>query len=142
MLRVFPAIHRTLYRWTSGRIGGSGPMGGQLLLLTTIGRKTGQRRTMPLMYVQHDDEMMVVGSNSGFDTHPAWYWNLKADPTATIQIGGETRAVTARFSEGEERAQLWTDLVDRYPGYGDYQTKTEREIPLILLAPGDERAES
>lgn len=141
MLRVFPTVHRTLYRWSNGRLGGSAPMGGELLLLTTTGRKTSQPRTMPLLYVKHGDELMVVGSNSGLDTHPGWYWNLQADPTATIQIGADTRTVVARVAAGDERDRLWIDLVDRYPGYGKYAEKTDREIPLVLLAPVPEGAE-
>lgn len=135
MLRVFPAIHRTLYRWSNGRLGGAAPMGGELLLLTTIGRKTGQPRTMPLLYVEHGGELMVVGSNSGLDTHPGWYWNLQANPSATVQIGADTRTVIARVADDDERARLWSDLVDRYSGYAKYQEKTDREIPLVLLAP-------
>ena len=135
LFRFVQKIHSSLYRWTNGRLGGSAPMGGKLLLLTTTGRKTGKSRTVPLMYMEQGRELMVVASNAGFDSHPDWYWNLTAHPGATIQIGAESSAVTTRVAEGEEHDRLWTDLISRYPNYGTYQTKTDRHIPLVLVAP-------
>jgi len=135
LFRAVQRIHSGLYRWSNGRFGGSAPMGAKLLLLTTKGRKTGRSRTVPLMYLEKGRELMVVASNAGFDSHPDWYWNLTVSPKATIQIGAVSSTAAIRIAEGEERERLWADLVSRYPNYGTYQTKTDRHIPLVLLAP-------
>ena len=80
-------------------------------------------------------DVLIVASNGGMDRHPAWYVNLRARPEATVQIGGTVRRMRARFADGDERGTLWKELVRRFPQYGRYQSKTEREIPLVLLAP-------
>jgi len=105
-----------------------------VLLLTTTGRKTGKRRTTPLLYVEEGDRYVVVASVGGAPSHPAWYLNLRSNPAATIQVGGRKVAVTAETAGLEERARLWPRLTQMWPRYDDYQAKTRREIPVVILA--------
>ena len=104
-----------------------------VLLLTTIGRKSGRPRTTPLNYFPDGERVVLVASNGGADNHPAWYLNLLADPAATIQRKSETSAVIARIASAEEKAELWPRIVQWYRGYATYQQKTDHDIPLIVL---------
>ncbi len=106
-----------------------------MLLLTTTGRKTGRRRTTPLLYVEEGDRYVVVASAGGAPSHPAWYLNLRSNPAATIQVGGRQLAVRAETAGLEERARLWPRLMQMWPKYDGYQAKTRREIPIVILAP-------
>jgi F420H(2)-dependent quinone reductase len=128
------AIHRSLYRASGGRIGGTA-WGLPVVLLTTTGRRSGRARTTPLCALPDGDALVVVGSFGGLDTPPFWWLNLQARPEATVQLGRERRAVAARDAEGAERERLWTELIARAPGYLRYQGLTEREIPLVVLEP-------
>lgn len=103
------------------------------LLLTTIGRKSGKRTTMPLFYGETDSGYVVIGSKGGSDTHPAWHLNLLSDPSAEVQVGEHHYAVRARVASGEERSRLWEQMVAVYPPYTNYQRATSREIPVIVL---------
>ncbi|MCL6508654.1 MAG: nitroreductase family deazaflavin-dependent oxidoreductase [Bryobacteraceae bacterium] len=134
LLQLFAGMHRWLYRSTGGVIGGRF-RGGPVLLLTTIGRKTGQARTWPLIYFPDGKAFVIVGSNGGRDVHPAWYLNLRSNPTATIEVGRKRFRVKARQAEGAERDRLWQLVIRTLPFYADYQTGTQREIPLMILAP-------
>ena len=107
--------------------------GRPLLLLTTTGAKSGQRRTTPMMYVRNGDHLMVIASNVGAPTHPAWYHNLMAHPDVTVEVGNETFEATAIVTTGEERHQLWTRIVESYPFFSEHQAKTTRQIPVIIL---------
>ena len=124
--------HVRVYRWTNGKIGGS-MRGASILLLTTTGRRSGQPRTTPLLFLRKGDAYVVVASNGGLDTHPSWYVNLRANPEAEIRIGSERVRVRARVAPAEERAELWTRIVERNAGYETYQRKTSREIPVVVL---------
>lgn len=103
------------------------------LLLTTTGRKSGKRTTMPLFYGETEGGYVVIGSKGGSDTHPAWHLNLLADPKAEIQVGEHHYSVVARIASGEERARLWEQMVSVYPPYTKYQQATNREIPVVVL---------
>jgi deazaflavin-dependent oxidoreductase (nitroreductase family) len=127
--RGFTSAHAGLYRrfGIARRIGDA-----PILLLTTTGRKSGQPRTVPVMYVP-GEEPVLVASNGGTPSHPAWYLNLLSDPHASIEIEGERTEVVARTVTGNERERLWREAVAIYPSYADYQRRTERELPVVTL---------
>jgi deazaflavin-dependent oxidoreductase (nitroreductase family) len=107
-----------------------------VIIVTTRGNKSGKLRKTPLMRVEHGGEYALVASQGGAPTHPVWYHNLKADPAAvTIQDGGEPVEVRVREAEGEERAEWWKRAVAAYPPYAEYQTRTERRIPVFVATP-------
>lgn len=103
------------------------------LLLTTVGRKSGEKRTSPLFYGTAGDAYVVIGSKGGAATQPAWYLNLLANPTVEVQVAREQFTARARVATGKEREQLWEQMVRVYPPYRDYQQKTKREIPVVVL---------
>jgi deazaflavin-dependent oxidoreductase (nitroreductase family) len=105
-----------------------------LLLLTTTGAKSGQRRTTPMMYVPDGDRLLVIASNAGAPAHPDWYYNLVAHPEVTVEVGTETYDATAVVTQGAERDQLWTSIVDKYPFFTEHQAKITRQIPVIVLS--------
>ena len=126
--------HTSVFRASRGRVGGR--LGGsEVLLLNTVGRRSGQRRTTPLLYLRDGDDYVVVASKGGAPKHPAWYHNLKANPETTVEV--EDREVRARAEEATpaEKARLWPKLVEMFPTYENYQKKTDREIPVVLLKP-------
>jgi deazaflavin-dependent oxidoreductase (nitroreductase family) len=104
-----------------------------LLLLTTIGAKSGQARTSPLMYIPDGDQLLVLASNYGAPTHPDWYHNLLAHPTVTVEVGAETYRATAVTLVGSEREETWANVVARYPSFAALQTTTPRQIPIVAL---------
>ena len=128
------AGHVGLYRRTGGKLGGR-IRGGEILLLTTKGRQSGRAYTNPLMFVRDGESFVVIASNGGQPSNPAWYWNATSNPSVGIQIGPRRMRSEARTATAEERARLWPAIVARYPGYGKYQTKITREIPLVYLDP-------
>jgi deazaflavin-dependent oxidoreductase (nitroreductase family) len=120
------------FRVHRGKSGG--PMEGRpLLLLTTTGAKSGQLRTMPVMYIPDGDRLLVIASNAGAATHPDWYRNLVAHPEVTVEVGNETFKAIAIVTEGSERQRLWTRVVELYPFFADHEAKTTRQIPVIVL---------
>jgi deazaflavin-dependent oxidoreductase (nitroreductase family) len=134
VLKFLSQLHVLLYRASAGRIGGR-LKAAPVLLLTTKGRKTGKRRTTPLLYGEDGGRYVVVASVGGAPRHPAWYLNLSGNPEAAIQVGGRKLTVHADTASPEERARLWTLMTRLYPGYDDYQAKTSREIPVVVLTP-------
>ncbi|MFD6389669.1 nitroreductase family deazaflavin-dependent oxidoreductase [Nocardia sp. NPDC060259] len=135
-LKIMNAGHRVLLALSGGRVGNR-IFGMPSLELTTIGRKSGEpRKVMLTAPVIDGDTIVVVASRGGDPTHPAWYLNLRDNPNVEVSLQtGPTRPMTAHVATPEERAKLWPRVVKGYKGYGDYQTKTTREIPLVLLAP-------
>jgi deazaflavin-dependent oxidoreductase (nitroreductase family) len=131
--RIAGSIHNRVYRLSGGKIGGR--IGkARVLLLTTTGRKTGRRRTNPLLYTHAGERAyMVIASKGGSDQHPLWYRNLQANPLGEVTIGRKTQQVRARDAEGDERELLWRALADLYPGYDKYAQKTSRRIPVVVL---------
>ena len=113
---------------------GDGPFAGRpLLLLTTTGAKSGQRRTTPMMYVPDGDRLLVIASNAGAPAHPDWYRNLLAHPSVTVEVGADSFDASAVVLEGTERQQLWDRIVEQYPFFIEHQAKITRRIPLIAL---------
>lgn len=128
-------LHQFLYERTDGRIGAS--LGGRpMLLLRTVGRKTGEPRTSALLYVPDGDDRVVIASKGGAPNHPGWYHNLVAQPDVEIQVGRERIPVRARVAEGDERTRLWAKADEVNKGqYAAYQSRTERTIPVVVLSP-------
>jgi deazaflavin-dependent oxidoreductase (nitroreductase family) len=133
LLSIFGGLHTALYRASGGRLGGSMKKA-PVLLLTTKGRKTGKVRTTPLLYSRDGDNLVVIASVGGAPHHPAWFFNLQGHK-AQVQIGKERLKVKAREAEGEERERLWRQMVGIWPAYADYQQKTTRRIPVVVLEP-------
>jgi deazaflavin-dependent oxidoreductase (nitroreductase family) len=133
-LRWIGRLNVPLYRLSGGRIGnrvGRAPV----LLLTTTGRKSGQARTAPVVYLRDGERLVVIGSNAGNERTPAWSLNLQANPDAKIEIGRQRQPVRARVAEGEERAELWRKHVEQYAGFDDYEARTDRNIAVFVLEP-------
>ena len=133
-LRWTGRLNVPLYRVSGGRIGGR--IGrAPVLLLTSTGRRTGQRRTAPVVYLADGERFVVIGSNAGNDRVPAWALNLKANPDAEVEIGRRRIPVRARVAEGEERAELWRRANAQYAGFDDYDARTRRDISVFVLEP-------
>lgn len=128
----FWQVHHRLYKWSGGRIGGT-LLGLPVLLLTTTGRRTGQPRTSPLMYLPRGEDFVVIASYLGEPRHPFWWTNLVATPEASVQIGSRHYRVRAREAEGEEREVLWKAVTAKTPDYDEYQKRTTRRIPVVVL---------
>ena len=135
------AEHIELYRsdpekahmWDSTPVGGPGLL--PTLLLTTTGRKSGEPRALPLIYGEDGDAFVVIASKGGMPTHPVWFLNLEANPECELQVGAKALSARARVAEGTERERLWKQLAEIYPPYDDYQAKTDRQIPVVVLEP-------
>jgi len=132
---VMSRANTWVFRATGGRLGSRFLGGAPVCLVTMKGRKTGQLRTVPLIYLEDGGEYVIVASKGGMDQHPVWYLNLVANPDAEVEIGSERIAVHARTASREEKERLWPRLVEIYPDYADYQRRTEREIPVVILHP-------
>lgn len=128
----FNARNIAEFRSSGGKLGGPFE-GAPVLLLTTTGARSGQPRTSPMMYLPEGDRIIVFASNEGKDTHPSWYHNLRANPSATVEVGTETFAVTASQITGQEHDRLYGIQADRYPGFATYRERTDRVIPVIEL---------
>lgn len=128
------AIFTFLYRLTNGRLGGQ-VQGLQVLLLTTVGRKTGKKRTTPLGYFIDNGSYIVIASNAGFDTNPAWFYNLRTNPRVMIELGDQKMEAEAEIAGPKRRDPLWGRLISLAPGYANYSKKTNREIPMVVLHP-------
>jgi deazaflavin-dependent oxidoreductase (nitroreductase family) len=120
------------FRENEGRVGGPFE-GAPVLLLTSTGARSGERRTTPVMYLPDDDRMVIFASKGGAPTNPAWYHNLIANPTAVVEVGPETVEVNARVTSGDERERLFNRQAGLYPQFADYAQKTSREIPVVAL---------
>jgi deazaflavin-dependent oxidoreductase (nitroreductase family) len=124
------------FRLSHGRVARQVPGGAPICLVTTTGRRTGRPRTVPLLYLPHgDDQIVLVASRGGMSTHPAWYLNLRADPRATVETGASRRQMVARRATATERAELWPALTAVYPRFEVYQRRTARLIPVMILGP-------
>ncbi|WP_106402782.1 nitroreductase/quinone reductase family protein [Actinocorallia populi] len=129
------------FRANGGRVGGPFE-GGDLLLLTTTGARSGREHTVPLGYVRDGADLLVVGSAGGSDRHPAWYRNLLAHPMVRVEIGAETYGAIAVPAEGARREALFTKAVEAAPGYADYQKQTSRTIPVVMLQRSEPEADA
>ena len=120
------------FRANGGKVGGQFE-GAPLLLLTTTGAKSGQRRTTPVMYLPDGNRLIIFASKAGAPTNPDWYHNLVAHPQATVEVGTETFDITAVVATGEERDRLFARQAELYPGFANYQARITRQIPVITL---------
>jgi deazaflavin-dependent oxidoreductase (nitroreductase family) len=130
---LFGDEHVKRYRETGGEVGHVWREGSTILLLTTTGRKSGEARTTPLIYAQDGDRYVIVASKGGAPEHPGWYENLAKDPNVGLQVKDEVFPARARTAEGEERERLWRKANEVWRHYDEYQTKTDREIPVVVL---------
>ena len=134
ILRRLMGAHTVIYRISGGMVGHRFPWAPPMLLLDHVGARSGIERTTPLVYVEDGDDLVLVASKGGYPRNPAWFHNLRANPETTVQVGSERRAVRAHVASQSERARLWPKAVGVYAGYAGYQERTEREIPLVVLA--------
>jgi deazaflavin-dependent oxidoreductase (nitroreductase family) len=123
-----------IYRRSNGKLGGTFQKA-PVALLTTTGRKTGEPRVSPVLYLRENDRVILGASRAGSDKHPLWYLNLKADPTVSVQIKDEVLRLRARDATTEERNEYWPKLVAMYPNFEDYQSWTDRVIPIVICDP-------
>ena len=127
-----------LYNVSGGRVGGKiGKL--PVLLLTTTGRKTGKQRTLPLGYIMDDSDYVITASAGGADKHPGWFFNIRSNPHATIQVKDKHIKVTAEIAEPEKKSELWARLVEVAPNFSGYKKRTSREIPMVILHPVEDR---
>jgi deazaflavin-dependent oxidoreductase (nitroreductase family) len=131
-MTLFGQEHVDRYRATGGEEGHDW-QGTTTLLLTTTGRHSGEERTTPLIYQRDGDRFVVVASKGGADDHPGWYYNLAEDPDVEAQVMDERFPAQAGTAQGEERERLWKVMTATWPQYDEYQAKTEREIPVVVL---------
>ena len=133
VVRNVTALHAAVFRATSGRVGGR-MFGMPVVMLTTIGRKSGKRRTTMLTSpVVEDGRVVLVASYGGDDRHPTWFLNLRDNPEVEVVMGGKTSPMRARIASADEKAELWPRVVAAYRGYGGYQKRTDRDIPVVIL---------
>ena len=129
---LFGEVHTQKYKETGGQEGHDW-QGTQTLLLTTKGRKSGEPRELPLIYGKSGDDYLIVASKGGADAPPAWYLNIEADPDVEVQVWDDRFKAHARTATPEEKRELWPTMTAEWPSYDDYQKKTDREIPIVIL---------
>ena len=135
VIRLMTVANVWAYRLTGGRLGGTFLRGAPICLVTTTGKRSGQPRTVALLYLPDGDDVVLVASKGGMSKSPAWYHNMVARPEVLVQIGGATRRMRARRASDAEKAALWPRLVAMYRDYDDYQARTTRNIPVMILSP-------
>ena len=135
MFKVVTGLHRQIFLTSKGRVAGKA-MGMPVIMLTTKGRKSGKvRHNMLTSPLELGDSFVLVASFGGDDRHPAWFLNLRANPEVEVAMRGKTRRARARVADGDERADLWSRLTAAHTNYAGYQTKTAREIPVVVIDP-------
>lgn len=141
IIRTMSKANVAVYRWTGGllgstwRVGAAFPRGVPVLLLTTIGRKSGQPRTAPLLFIEDGNDVVVVASQGGLPKDPLWYRNVQANPNVEVQIKRRKTKMVARDANEEERAKLWPKLVAHYSDFASYEAWTDRVIPIVICSP-------
>lgn len=134
IFKLVISIFVSLYRLTNGRVGGS-ISGLNVLLLTTTGRKSGKQRTTPLGYFENDGNYVIIASNAGGEKNPSWFYNLKSNPRVTLRVKDKELTAIAEPASSEKRNQLWSQLVSLAPRYANYEQRTSRVIPMVILKP-------
>jgi deazaflavin-dependent oxidoreductase (nitroreductase family) len=141
IIKVMSTAHTWIYRKSGGRIGRKWRVGSAMrhgvpiCLVTTTGRRTGERRTVPLLHMPDGDNVVLVASQGGLPTNPQWYRNIEADPHVDVEVRQTMRAMLARTATADERARLWPRLVEVYADFDSYQSWTDREIPVVVCEP-------
>ena len=130
--RTFSDLHATLYRATGGAAQNPNY---PTMLLTVTGRKSGKQRTVPLIYLEDGDRLVIAAASAGSDSNPTWWLNLQANPEAVARLRDREIAVRAELAPAEQRGELWQRLVAMYPYFTEYQQRTGREIPVVILTP-------
>jgi F420H(2)-dependent quinone reductase len=138
-VQVMAGLNIVAFRLSDGRVGGTVPSGAPICLLTTRGRSTGRLRTVPLLFLWHGEDMVAVASNGGMSVTPQWYLNLLAEAGVEVAVGDWRQRRTARTASDAERAELWPRFVEVYRHFENYQVRTSRPIPLVVLEPAGER---
>lgn len=131
-VRRLSKLHQLIFRATGGRVG-KRLVDNDMLLLTTIGRETGEEHTVPLLYLRDGERLVVIASYGGRPRHPDWYLNLRSDPTVKVRTSDEEWVGLATSASPEERDEWWDRAVEAYEGYASYQSKTARKIPIVFL---------
>ena len=132
-IELYKTNPEAAHMWDSSALGGPGIL--PTLLLTTRGRKSGEPRSLPLIYGNHGDSYTIIASKGGDEAHPFWFLNLEAEPTCQLMVGAKPVSAIARIAEGAEREGIWEKMVEIYPPYVDYQKATDRVIPVVVLDP-------
>lgn len=135
VIRIMSRLNTWAYRLTGGRLFGKWLHGEPILLLTVVGRKSGRKLTVPLIHLPDGERAVIVASKGGMDKHPLWYLNLVANPDVEVQVGSESRRMRAHTADDAERAHYWPKLVALNRDFDDYQARTDRTIPVIVLSP-------
>lgn len=135
IIKWMSRIQTWLYKRTAGRLGGKFLQGAPVALLTTTGRKTGQPRVSPLLYLREGNRVVLIASKGGASNNPMWYLNLKANPEVSVQIRDEVLHLNARDATDEERAHYWPKMARMYTSFDDYQSWTDRVIPVVICDP-------
>jgi deazaflavin-dependent oxidoreductase (nitroreductase family) len=135
IIKAMSKLNTWAYRASGGRVGGKFLRGAPVMLLTTVGRKSGQRRTAPLLYLKDGEDVICVASKGGMPNHPLWYRNLEANPNVEVQIGNELTPMRATVANDAQKATYWPKLTAMYRDFNDYQARTERNIPVVILSP-------
>lgn len=133
IIKAMSRLNTWAYRATGGKLGGRFLRGAPVLLLTTTGRKSGAPRVAPLIYLRDGERLVLVASKGGMDHHPLWYRNLVANPEVEVQLGRAVIPMRARTADDAERSALWPRLLAVYRDYADYQARTQRTIPVVIL---------
>jgi deazaflavin-dependent oxidoreductase (nitroreductase family) len=134
-IKIMTALNIWVFRATGGRVGGHFARGAPVCLVTMKGRKSGATRTVALIYLGDGENVVLVASKGGMAKHPIWYLNLVANPRCTVELGRTKREMVARTASAAEKQALWPRLLAVYRDYDDYQARTERDIPVVILEP-------
>ncbi len=135
VMKLYTRLNVFVYRASSGRLMNRFPDGSPICLVTMTGARSGKRRVVPLIFVPHGEDVLLVASQGGMSTHPAWFHNLIASPSVCITADGRTRRMQARLASPQEKASLWPVAVAVYADYARYQARTTRDIPLFICSP-------
>jgi deazaflavin-dependent oxidoreductase (nitroreductase family) len=135
LIKWMSRLNTAAYKVSGGRVGGTFLQGAPVALLTTIGRKSGEPRVSPLLFLRDGNRIVLVASQGGRTKNPMWYLNLKANPQVTVQVKKEVLRLTARDATEDERAHYWPQLVSMYSSFDDYQSWTDRVIPIVICDP-------
>ncbi len=134
-IRAMTVLNVWAYRLTNGWLGGTFLRGAPICLVTTRGRKSGEPRTVALLYLRDGANVVLVASKGGMSHHPAWYLNMRANPDVEVQLGSERLRMRARTASPDDKRALWPRLVAKYRDYEDYQARTTRDIPVVVCEP-------